>query len=146
LAATPGVAVVLWQELSGGTFKQVAQTTTGSNGTYQFTRTDVSTNRQWYVTAGTARSITLSQSVKAVVTLTRSFVVHVTPGHTGGRVLIERRTKKGWKVALRPRLGPGSRVQFQLAVQHGRTVTLRAVLPADNRNIESVSKAVRITG
>jgi hypothetical protein len=144
--AAAGATVDLWQALPGGGFQQVAQTSTGSSGTYQFVRTDVNTNRQWYVTAAGATSLTISQSVKAVVTLTRSFVVHVTPNHSGGRVLLEKRTKHGWKVIARPMLGGGSKAQLSVAVHHGQSVTLRAVWPGDKRNAKSFSKAIRLTG
>jgi hypothetical protein len=140
-----GATIGLWQQLPEGGFKQIAQTTTGSSGAYRFIRTDVSTNRQWYVTAAGATSPVLSQRVRAVVTLSRSFVVRVAPNHGGGRVLIEQWSKEGWRVMLRARLGPGSRAQLQVVARHGQTLRLRAVLPADRRNVRSFSKAIRTT-
>lgn len=146
LGSTAGTIVQLWQKLPGGaTFKQVAQTTTGTTGQYQFVRGAVETSRQWYVTAGASRSVTIEQQVRATVTLTRLLRVHVSPNHAGERVLIERRTRQGWKVIARPRLTRSSSSNGSVPVAIGRgTFVLRAVFPGDGRNVRSVSPLVQI--
>ncbi len=142
--AAAGATVDLWQALPGGGFKQVAQTSTGSSGTYQFVRSDVNTNRQWYVTAAGATSLTLSQNVKAVVTLSRSLRVHVNPNHAGQSFLIQVRAQHGWKLFVRGRLSRSSSARVPLAAFAPGSETLRAVLPADSRNLRSFSKPVRV--
>jgi hypothetical protein len=144
---TAGTTVQLWQKLPGGTtFKEVAQTSNGATGQYEFVRPAVETSRQWYVTAGGDRSPTVVQRVRATVTLTRLLHVHVSPNHAGERVLIEQRTKHGWKVIARPRLTRSSSSQGSVPVAIGSgTVNLRAVFPGDGRNARSISPVVRVT-
>jgi hypothetical protein len=143
---TTGEAVALWQELPGGSFKQVAQSTLDSSGNYSFVQTAVNTDRAWYVTAGGVRSTTLNQEVSAVVTLTRALRVHVTPAHAGERVLIQFKTAHGWRLLQRVKLNRSSRSakSVSLARFGHRTIRLRAVLPADNRNLRSYSSTIRI--
>ncbi len=148
LSGASGATVALWQELPGGTFTQVSETTTGANGDYSFLRSAVNTNRAWYATVGAIRSSTVSQEVRAAVTLTRSLHVSVSPNHAGERVVIQRRTKLGWKAIARLRLSRSSSTSTMtvaVLVRHGQSVRLRAVLPADKRNVESFSRVIRIT-
>jgi ribosomal protein RSM22 (predicted rRNA methylase) len=89
------------------------------------------------------------QRVRATVTLTRLLHVHVSPNHAGERVLIEQRTKHGWKVIARPRLtrltrSSSSQGSVPVAIVSG-TVDLRAVFPGDGRNARSISPVVRVT-
>lgn len=136
---TAGQSVELWQELPGATsFKDVAQTKTASFGSFQFVRRGVETNRQWYVTVGSERSVTIDQGVKAKVTV-GAFGGRVTPNHAGERVLVQRHTGGGWVVIARPRLSKFS--TYSIA---GRAGELRAVFPGDKRNVRSVSRVRQI--
>ena len=137
-----GQTVDLFQELPGAkSFTKVAQTTTGSAGTFQFVRKGVKTNRTWYATVGSERSLMVVQQVKAVVTLGSSGG-RVTPNHAGERVLIERHSGGRWTVIARPRLSNAS--TYSLRLRRGQLGELRAVLPGDKRNIRSVSRTVHI--
>ncbi len=144
VSGTAGTNVILWQRLPGGAFRDVARTKTGSSGSYTFVQTGVRTNRQWYASTATASSVTVEQSVKAAVTLSRSLQVDVSPNHAGERILIEQWSNHRWKVVARPRLGKSSSVGLALLVPKHRTVELRAVLRADRRNMRSVSKTIHI--
>jgi hypothetical protein len=141
-----GEAVVLWQELPGGSFKQVAQTALDSSGGYSFVETAVNTNRAWYVTAGGIQSPTLSQEVSAIVTLTGALRVHVRPAHAGEKVLIQFKTAHGWKLLTRVKLNRSSRSSKSVSLTRfgHRTIRLRAVLPADSRNLRSLSSTIRV--
>lgn len=149
--APAGMAVQLWQELAGGAaFSKAASTTVGSDGTYSFTAPGtVNTNRQWYVTVGTLRSATLAEPVSAAVTLfvrtgRHSTTVHgtVAPSHAGDTVLLQRKLRRKWVTIARPVLSHHSR--FSVRYSGGRRVkeTLRAVLPADAKNMRSISSTV----
>jgi hypothetical protein len=134
---TAGKRVDLFQELPGAkSFTKVASTKTGSLGDFKFVRKGVETNRTWYVTSGSDRSLMVAQRVKAVVTFGGSGG-RVTPNHAGERVLIERRTGGRWVVIARPLLGKSSTYSIQL--RRGQLGELRAVFPGDKRNMRSVS-------
>lgn len=138
---TTGQTVVLWQRLPGAKqFTKVGQTNTGSLGDFQFVRTGITTNREWYVTVGSERSLTVAQQVKAVVTFSSSLLVHVSPDHAGERVLIQQRMPHAWVVTLRPRLDRSSSVQIQVGGHGG--FDLRAVFPGDKRNTRSASRVL----
>jgi hypothetical protein len=129
------------------------QTTTDAAGAYEIIRGAgrVQTNRQWYVTAGATRSRTLSQGVEAIVRLTaaaakgprRTFSGHVTPSHEGERILLQRLIAHGWSTIARPRLTRTSSFGATLRLAKG-TSELRAVLPADERNLRSASRPVSV--
>jgi hypothetical protein len=143
-AGTAGVTVVLWQKLPGSkTFTQVGTATTDSLGNYRFVRTGVNTNRQWYVTAMSTHSFTVDEGVHAVVTLSRSLHVAVSPNHDGEHVLLQERNGHAWSVIAHIRL-PQSTLVF-ISLPQGKTIKLRAVLPADKRNVRSVSNVVSLT-
>jgi hypothetical protein len=142
-----GNLVLLWQRLPNGTLKEVAQTTTATSGEYEFVRDGVETNRQWYVNvSGTGvTSSAVEQEVRAVVMLTPQLHLRVTPNHAGERALIERLTNRGWNVIARVKLPRSSAgVDLSLPVRSGETSEVRAVLPADTRNIRSVSNVIRL--
>jgi hypothetical protein len=144
-AGTAGVTVVLWQKLPGSkAFKQVDTTTTDSSGNYQFVHTGVRTNRQWYVTAMSTRSFTIDEGVRAVVTVSRSLHVAVSPNHDGEQVLLQERDGRAWSVIARIRLPQSTLISISLP--QGKTAKLRAVLPADKRNVRSVSNLVSLPG
>jgi hypothetical protein len=147
LGASPGTTVELWEKLPRSTaFKPVAQALMGTVGQYQFVRNGIHTNRQWYVTAGTVRSATIQEKVHAIVSLTRSLGVRVSPNHAGEWVLIQKRTGRGWKLIARLRLGRASSTGAPPAGALGsRTITVRAVFSGDARNVLSVSRARTIT-
>jgi hypothetical protein len=138
---TSGQTVDLWQELPGAkTFTKVAHTTTGSLGDFQFVRKGVQTNRKWYVSVGSAHSLTIAQRVKAKVSLA-GLNGRVSPNHSGERVLVEARNGSGWAVIARPRLSHAS--TFSIGPTHGE---IRAVFAGDRRNIRSVSPPVVLHG
>jgi hypothetical protein len=147
-AGTAGVTVVLWQKLPGAkTFKQIGTTTTGAGGDFQFVRTGLETNRQWYVSAMGDNSFTIDQRVRADVTVSMTlhgnrakFAGRVTPSHAGEHVVVQESAAKRWTVAARPLLDHASRYSIDLPV----TVNLRVILPADKRNVRSVSPSVGI--
>jgi hypothetical protein len=146
-AHTAGAAVLLWEKLPrAATFRQMGHTVTGAVGQYQFVRSAIQTSRQWYVTVGAVRSATIQQKVRAIVSLTRSLGVHVTPNHAGERVLIEKRSKQGWAVITRLRLGRSSSSKGPARGMLGsHTITVRAVFEGDIRNVLSVSRVLKIT-
>jgi hypothetical protein len=153
-AVSAGVSVALWQRVAGESrFQQIAHATTDPSGMYTITRAAgrVQTDRRWYVTAAAMRSSTLKQSVEAVVTLAVSagekgstiFAGHVTPSHKGERILLQRRTPRGWRTIARPRLTGASSFLARHRVGRG-TVVLQAVLPADGMNALSRSAPVTL--
>ena len=138
---TAGQTVDLWQQLAAAkTFTDVAHTTTGSLGDFQFVRKGVETNRKWYVTVGSSRSVTVTQQVRAVVKLI-GLHGQVVPNHAGERMLIEDKAASGWAVIARPRVSPASTFSFGPADGE-----VRAVFRGDRRNIRSVSQAVVLHG
>jgi hypothetical protein len=148
-AGTAGVTVALWQKLPGSkTFTQVDTTTTGPSGNYQFVRTGINTNRQWYVTAMSTRSFTIDEGVHAVVTLRASGFARygvVTPNHAGERVLFEQHTSSGWRVIASPRLSATSKYSVMpLALAAGGSA-FRTVLPGDKRNVRSMSAVLSLS-
>ena len=157
--AGSGATVTLWRELAGqSSFKQVSTTSADSTGKYTFTlaRGTVMTDQQWYVISNGARSTTIAQQVAAVVALAssaRSTVVgravvlrgHVTPSHTGERVLIEVSHGSTWQVIARPRLGRGSVYSVSHRFAKSGAVKLRVVLQRDSRNVRSTSSTLTVT-
>jgi hypothetical protein len=152
-ATTVGVTVELWQQLPGEhQFQQVDTTTTDASGAYTITRAahHAQTNRQWYVSAGTIRSRTIAQHVEAVVTLTATpakpgstiFRGQVSPSHKGERILLERHTLLGWRTFARPHVTLGSKFSHGEVLPNGSVV--KAVLPADSRNVRSASASVTV--
>jgi hypothetical protein len=154
-AGAAGTQIALWQRLPGQPkFKQMTQSSTDSSGAYKITRAAgrVQTNREWYVTAGAMRSTTITQQVQATVKLAARiagpgrFLLTggVSPGHPRERVVIERKSGTTWTAVAHPRLNRHSRFSLKLAVTPNRIMTVRAVLPADSRNILSTSPAITI--
>lgn len=157
-SSASGAQVALWRELAGqSSFQQVGQTTTDSAGKYTFTLAagTVMADQAWYVTANGAQSNTLHQLVQAIVGLTtsaRSTTVghsvvlrgHVSPSHAGETVLIERKRAGAWRVMARTRLGHGSAYTLSHRFTQSGTAVLRVVLPADARNVQSVSPTLTV--
>jgi hypothetical protein len=129
-----GQTIDLFQELPGAkAFRKVASTKTGSLGDFKFVRKGVETNRSWYVTAGSERSITLSQLVRVVVTVSSSAgPLHgrVTPNHAGEQIWMERRAGGRWQVTERSRLSR----QSTWVVKRTPCSRDRIVFPGDRRN------------
>jgi hypothetical protein len=156
--AGSGAAVTLWRKLAGqSSFQQASTTSADSTGKYTFTlaRGTVMTDQEWYVISNGARSTTLTQQVEAVIALAssaRSTVVgrpvvlrgHVTPSHTGQRVLIEAGRGSAWQVIARPRLGRGSVYSVIHRFAKSGAVKLRVVLLRDSRNVRSTSTTVTV--
>jgi hypothetical protein len=152
--AGSGAAVTLWRKLAGqSSFQQVSTTNADSTGKYTFTlaRGTVMTDQQWYVISGGAQSQTVSQQVQALVSLAASAVGHtialrghVTPSHTGERVLLEVSHGGTWQVIARPRLGRGSVYSASHRFANSGAVKLRVVLPRDSRNVRSTSSTVTV--
>ena len=154
-----GAQVVLWRELAGqSTFDRMSQTTTDGSGHYAFTlgSGSVMTNQAWYVTSDGLKSATIQQQVGALVGLSssaRSTTVgrtirltgHVTPSHAGEAVLVETSRSGTWRVIGRPRLGRGSVFAVSERFSKRGTVRLRAVLPGDTRNEQSISPTLAIS-
>lgn len=141
---TAGQTVDLFQELPGAKmFSKVAQTKTGSLGDFQFVRKAVQTNRKWYVAVGSEHSLTISQRVKAVVTVTaglHDLRGHVFPSHPRERVWVQEKASSGWTSVARPRLDRKSnyRVRGSLCKMTGGDG--RVVFPGDRLNARSASR------
>jgi hypothetical protein len=157
--AGSGAAVTLWRKLPGqSSFQQVSTTSADSTGKYTFTlaRGTVMTDQEWYVISNGKQSTTLTQQVQALVALAssaRSTVVgravvlrgHVTPSHTGEKVLLEVSRGGTWQVIARPRLGRGSVYSVSHRFAKSGAVKLRVVLPRDSRNVRSTSSTLTVT-
>ncbi len=151
-----GATVTLWEELPGQTsFKSAAQTKTDAMGAYSFARGagSVKTNRSWYATSLSLRSLTLTQMVKALVSLTTrakktgarvtvTFRGAVTPSHAGERVRLQERTASGWKTFASFRLTAGSTFSMRETFLGSGSALVRAALGSDSRNIASYSTSV----
>jgi phospholipase C len=149
--------VTLWRKLANQPQFHVAyRTITDPSGLYTVTVPPgaVTTDAEWYATAGGTTSRQVTQNVHALVTLVPSdalptpgerFVVrgHVRPWHGGERVLLERLMPGGWRVIARPVLGRGS--GFALPRQFpAANVRLRAFLAADKHNLGSYSTTLKL--
>jgi hypothetical protein len=148
-----GTKVVLWQRLPGQrTYHSIKQTTSSSSGGYAFAfpAGSVDTNRDWYVTAGSATSATIAEGVHAIVKLSalsadgRSAlrvraIGRVVPAHAGERLLLQRRLGRTWRTIARSRMGRGSRFDVAHRFATAGRVELRVVLPATAFNLRSTS-------
>jgi hypothetical protein len=152
--SSPATQITLYQELPGQTvFTQIATTTTNSVGAYAFAPSSVQTDRQWYVTAGSQRSRTIVENVRALVTLVVSrrsgrtvhLRGHVTPSHPGGLLMLEQRHDGEWRVTARIRLDSRSSYAIADTFAHHAVIHLRAVLPGDKWNLRSLSRVMTLT-
>lgn len=151
-----GATVTLWQELPGQrAFHAVAHVGSDATGTYAFDLA-VQTNRSWYVTADGLTSVTVEQSVKAIVTLSVSghksgagelvtFKGRVTPSHAGERIRVERRGGHGWVEIAAVRLTHGSSFTLHDHFAGTKAVRVRVALAGDSRNIASYSATLPAT-
>jgi phospholipase C len=154
----PRTLIVLWQRLTGQRkFHRVALTRTDRTGHYRIVWRvgKIWTNHRWYVTARGLRSRTITERVRALVTLSSSasaaapgdlvtFAGRVAPSHARQRIAIEQSTGSGWQVIARPRLSRSSDYVAAHAFGNDGVVSVRAVLRGDRRNIRSFSNAVSI--
>lgn len=143
-------------------FTLISTTRTDALGFYEFTRAEgiVLSNRSWFVRGpGFSHSRTVHERVAAEVTLASSsvsgttrhaltFSGHVTPNHGGNMILLQQQQQQGsgagWKTIGRTRVGPGSNFLIMHAWRVPGAYDVRALLPADPRNIASPSDAVPI--
>ena len=151
--AKAGTKVVLWDRLPGQRrFSRVLTATINDSGQYTIVLAGgmVKTSRQWYVTSGSKRSRTLDQRVDALIALTASattvnpgqnvvFSGHVTPSHAGERILLEQSNGARWRVIARARLDRRSDYAVVHRFRGIGMPEVRAQLPGDKRNVESVS-------
>jgi phospholipase C len=153
-----GARVTLWQAL--GTkrrFRVLSRVFATASGAYSivFAPGVVATNRSWYVTAGNRRTRTIKQRARATVSLTTSATTlnagdvatlsgAVLPSHKGGQVLIQQRTGSRWRQIAQARIGRKSTFSVTYPFTVGGESALRAVLPADTRNIRSYGPAVAV--
>ncbi len=141
-------------------FTRISTTRTDSSGLYEFTRAEgiVLTNRSWFVRGpGTTHSQTVHERVAAEVSLASSAVTgttrhaltfsgHVTPTHTGNLVLLQEQKGTGdnWNTIGRTRIGPGSNFLITHAWRVSGAYDVRALLPADPRNVASPSNPTSV--
>jgi hypothetical protein len=163
-AQNAGRTIVLYHHINGThtRFSVIGHTTTDAHGYYSFTRAAgvVETNRQWFTRlAGhpAVHSRTVSEKVSALVSIaaaatngtTRhplSFTGHVTPNHTGNRVLLQEQTGgDDWATIASKRVGPGSNYSISHAWQTAGSHVVRVTLPSDLRNLAGHSDAVDVT-
>jgi phospholipase C len=158
--ARRGTVVLLYRQLpSHRRFDLIAVTKTNRYGDYAFRRTPgvVWANRRYYVVARGRRSSTLAQAVQALVTIVTSATTvspgqpftlsgHVTPGHAGEAVLLEEQPAGGsWQVMAEAPLDAASDYTLSTQLASEGTVTFRAVLNGDARNVTSDSPGVAVT-
>ncbi len=149
-------SVALWEATRpSNRFHRVGTPSVDSSGDYQFKRR-VDTNRFFYVTAGAERSRTASEKVRAAVTLTSSDLRpipservklegRVTPSHPGERVTYQRKLSGGgWKTFTNSRVSASSTFSTSFRFTHPGSYSLRALLPADTRNVLSTSPALTL--
>jgi phospholipase C len=151
------VTVTLWQERPGeNTFTPVARSTTDGSGRYRMVAPgSVDTNRQWYVTARRARGATIDHLVTAAVALSlpsgpsapgRTVTVRgqILPAHPGSSLSIQQRHGGRWTTVARLLLGRSSTFTVRHRFAHYGLANVRALLPADQRNITSLSAPLTV--
>jgi len=159
-------AIVLWRLLPGWRqFHRVLVTRTDASGAYTILRPPRVTqiNEEWYVTAHDARSHaatgrdllsrTVYHRVHALVALSASathaipgarlrFSGAVSPSHSGARILFQHLMTGGWRTIASPRLNDGSKFTASYRFPRAGSPQVRALLPADERNIQSSSSSL----
>jgi hypothetical protein len=160
-----GQTIVLYHHLAGSPgYTKVSQTTTDARGFYEFPRAEdvVMTNRSWFVREQGVHRIhsrTVYERVAALVSIPSpsttsavtgqpvEFTGHVTPDHSGERVILQEQngTSDDWHDLKSGFLGPGSNYaityRWSLAGDHD----VRVLFPGDFRNIRGASDAVTVT-
>jgi hypothetical protein len=155
--------IVLYQHLTGfgGGYTRVATTTTSSNGFYEFTESNVLTNRSWF-TRGPDRthSRTVFERVEALVSpptpststiYTNRRVVFtgtVTPPvHAGDRVYLQQQINGSddWRTLKVGRLNRASAYAIAYRFRVSGERDLRVVFRGDRRNARAASDTTMIT-
>jgi phospholipase C len=144
------IAVSLWRMFPRDRrFHIAARTRTDAQGRYALTLSAINTNARWYAASRGVRSKTVTLRVRAVMSLQPSdtlpapgdrivLIGHVTPWHGGDQVLIQRLVPGGWRRLVLQRLDRGSNYSVAERFTSG-VARLRAVLPANKRNVRSYS-------
>lgn len=159
-----GQRIVLYHHLVGiPGYTRVGHTTTGPNGYYQFTRAEdvVMTNRSWFTRDTNdpgVHSRTVYERVAATVSMSPStttaitgqpvvFTGHVTPDHSGERILLQQQigSSDDWHTLKVGRIGPGSNYAITWRFGRAGERDVRALFPGDRRNISGASNPVSIT-
>lgn len=157
-----GRKVILYQRLNPfGLYSAVAKTRTNSSGFYSFTRTDVVTNREFFVRADHTRSVQVAEKVGAALTLTAnptttdtahpvtfSGAISPTRVHVGEHVYLQEQVgTKGddWKTLKRGTIGPDSTysIRYRFPIAGERDV--RVLFRGDARNTRAASDVVTLT-
>ncbi|HEY4279031.1 MAG TPA: hypothetical protein VGM91_12455 [Conexibacter sp.] len=156
--------ITLWHKIPGVTFgyRVVQRTTTDAAGNWAIQRRPgvVTTNRSWFVTAGSgvhsrtafervAPTVTLAEptspaDTRTPVTLTGS----VAPNHTGQAVELQQQTGADgntWKTIDRGRLRQGSTFSIAHRFRQPGDLTLRILFRADRRSTRGESTPVTLT-
>jgi hypothetical protein len=160
-----GQTITLFHHISasGRGFTPISRTTTDSHGFYEFTRAEgiVLTNRSWFVREAGIHGIhsrTIHERVAALVSLAAStdnadtrtpitFSGHVTPSHTGQRVLLQQQkgNSDDWRTIKVGRLDASSNYSIPFAWRVPGAHVVRVVLRTDLRNIRGESDPVTVT-
>lgn len=166
LGANPGgQTIYLYHRVNPAQgFTLIGKAKTDQYGLYEFPRAEgvVTSNREWFVTDPMypgVHSRTVHEFVYAEVNLASStqdgttnqpivFSGNVTPNHAGNRILLQEEggaTGNSWRTIKSTRIGPGSTysISYRFRVPNG--YTLRTLLPADPRNIASVSAPLSVS-
>jgi phospholipase C len=154
-----GARITLWQRLAGRRrFRRL--TTTTANGAGEFSIAlgagAVQTSRDWYATAAGTRSRTLTQRVRAAVSLASAAAAvnagsatvlsgSVIPSHRGRRVLIQQRFGRAWRMVASAPLSRGSTYRVSHTFTQGGGLALRAMLPGNARNVRSYSPVLTLS-
>jgi hypothetical protein len=161
-SGSAGQEIDLYQRVNPSRgFSLIGRTTTLPGGYYEFTSqtSSVETNRSWFVKGpGHTASHTVHEQVEALVSLHANraatdtnqpivFFGHVTPDHSGESVYLQ--TQRGssdqWDTVDSARLNAGSNYTITRRFRVPGERTLRVVLRADARNVQSVSDPVTVT-
>ena len=143
-------------------FSLVSVTRTNADGFYKFVRADgiVNTNRDWFVVGpGLTHSHTMHERVASVLTLTTaattatagqavSFSGTVTPAHAYQRVYLQEQTGtsgNGWEMIASTRTNASSSFTLAHRFADAGSYTLRALFPADPRNLAGESSLLTLT-
>lgn len=155
--------IVLYHRINPHTgYSVVSRTTTTGTGFYEFKRADgvVVSNREWFVRGpNSTHSRTVHEKVMALVDLTSSATQTVTkapivfsgtisPAHPGERVRLQvpaSRDGAGWRTIATGRTNAASAFSIPYRWRRPGVQTVRAVLPADARNVKSSSDSLTIT-
>jgi phospholipase C len=147
--------VLLWERLPGQRrFQPVAHASGTTFGQYRLTRR-ADTNRQWFVSAGALHSRTITEHVRAVLSLGASAQAlapgdrvslsgHVTPSHAGQRVALEQQQGRRWLLLALVKLDRRSNYKLARRFTAAQRLNLRVRLPGDRRNIASTSPSLPV--